>query len=129
MAMSASAWPPNQPPRIQVAGLTKRFPGVTAVDEISFEVYPGELFGFLGPNGAGKTTTINMLIGLARPDAGAVHINGIESTRHPKSVQHLIGVVPDESNLYPELSGRDNLTFCAALFAVSVRNIHRKWIL
>ncbi len=118
MSLQPSVLPPGQLPCIQVAGLTKRFPGVTAVDGVSFDVYPGELFGFLGPNGAGKTTTINMLIGLAQPDAGTIHINGIESTRRPKSVQHLIGVVPDESNLYPELSGWDNLTFCAALYGM-----------
>ena len=78
----------------------------------------GELFGFLGPNGAGKTTTINMLTGLARPDEGTVHIGGIDCTGKPRAAQHLIGVVPDESNLYPELTGMDNLCFCAALYGM-----------
>jgi ABC-2 type transport system ATP-binding protein len=119
MSLEARVPPQGRPPYIQVSGLTKRFPGVTAVDGISFDVHQGELFGFLGPNGAGKTTTINMLIGLARPDTGTICINGLESTFRPKSVQHLIGVVPDESNLYPELCGRDNLTFCAALYGMA----------
>jgi ABC-2 type transport system ATP-binding protein len=91
---------------------------VTAVDGISFEVGKGELLGFLGPNGAGKTTTINMLTGLARPDSGTIRIGGLNCTRDPKAAQHLVGVVPDESNLYGELSGFDNLCFCAALYGI-----------
>ncbi|MDD2316514.1 MAG: ATP-binding cassette domain-containing protein, partial [Desulfobacterales bacterium] len=100
---------------ILVDNLTKRFEKVEAVSKISFTVRQGEFFGFLGPNGAGKTTTINMLTGLARPDSGMIRIGGIDCTARPRSAQDLIGVVPDESNLYPELSGFDNLCFCAAL--------------
>lgn len=103
---------------IYVENLTKHFETVEAVDGISFSVKEGELFGFLGPNGAGKTTTINMLTGLAHPDAGTINIGGIDCTRKPRAAQHLIGVVPDESNLYPELSGFDNLCFCAALYGM-----------
>lgn len=103
---------------ITVSGLSKRYGKVLAVDDISFRVGHGELFGFLGPNGAGKTTTINVLSGLARLDAGAIHINGIDCTLNPKEVQQMIGIVPDESNLYPELSGFDNLCFCAALYGM-----------
>jgi len=105
-------------PSIEVQGLSKRFDTVQAVDGVDFDVGPGELFGFLGPNGAGKTTTINMLIGLARPDAGTIRIAGIDCTSNPQSAQHLIGVVPDESNLYPELSGFDNLSFCGSLYGL-----------
>ena len=104
---------------LQVSNLTKRFGEVVAVNDISFQVNKGELFGFLGPNGAGKTTTINMLTGLARLDAGQINIGGIDCTRNPKAAQHLTGIVPDESNLYPELSGFDNLCFCAALYGVN----------
>jgi ABC-2 type transport system ATP-binding protein len=103
---------------IEVLGLTKRYGDVLALDDISFEVGKGELFGFLGPNGAGKTTTINILTGLARPDKGAIHINGINCTNNPKAAQQLIGVVPDENNLYPELTGFENLCFCAALYGL-----------
>jgi ABC-2 type transport system ATP-binding protein len=103
---------------IKVQGLAKKFGAVQAVASVDFEVNSGELFGFLGPNGAGKTTTINMLTGLARPDAGNIHIGGIDCTQRPRGAQHLIGVVPDESNLYPELSGFDNLCFCAALYGL-----------
>jgi len=100
---------------ITVEALTKSFGDVKAVDSVTFSVSEGELFGFLGPNGAGKTTTINMLTGLARPDAGSIRIAGIDCSRNPKAAQHLVGVVPDESNLYPELTGFGNLCFCAAL--------------
>ncbi len=103
---------------ITVSGLQKHFGEVRAVKGISFTVEKGELFGFLGPNGAGKTTTINMLTGLARADAGTIHIAGIQSTSKQKATQRLIGVVPDESNLYPELTGFDNLCFCAALYGM-----------
>ncbi len=106
---------------IAVAGLVKRFGKIQAVEEVTFEVRQGELYGFLGPNGAGKTTTINMITGLARPDAGTIRIAGIDCTGHPKSAQHLIGVVPDESNLYPELTGFENLSFCAALYGMAKR--------
>mgnify|MGYP001245523686 CR=1 FL=1 len=103
---------------IHVENLMKRFEEVEAVAGISFCVRRGELFGFLGPNGAGKTTTINMLIGLARPDSGMISIGCIDCTARPRAAQHLIGVVPDESNLYPELSGFDNLCFCGALYGM-----------
>jgi ABC-2 type transport system ATP-binding protein len=103
---------------IQVRGLVKRFDEVEAVGGIGFDVLSGELFGFLGPNGAGKTTTINMLTGLARPDTGGIRIGGIDCTKKPRAAQHLIGVVPDESNLYPELTGYENLCFCAALYGL-----------
>ncbi len=103
---------------IAVSSLTKKFDDVQAVAQVEFEVRSGELFGFLGPNGAGKTTTINMLTGLARPDAGTIRIGGIDCAKNPRAAQHLVGVVPDESNLYPELTGFDNLCFCAALYGM-----------
>jgi len=103
---------------IEVCGLAKRFGEVQAVAGVDFGVVQGELFGFLGPNGAGKTTTINMLIGLARPDAGTIRIADIDCSKNPKAAQHLMGVVPDESNLYPELTGFDNLCFCGALYGM-----------
>jgi ABC-2 type transport system ATP-binding protein len=109
---------PNSLPIIDVAGLTKHYGEVVAVNDISFQVSEGELFGFLGPNGAGKTTTINLLTGLARLDAGTINIGGIDCTRNPKAAQHLVGIVPDESNLYSELTGFDNLCFCAALYGI-----------
>jgi len=108
----------GQPQAIEACGLVKRFGDVKAVDLVTLNVGRGELFGFLGPNGAGKTTTINMLTGLVRPDAGTIIIGGIDCTVRPRAAQHLIGVVPDESNLYPELTGFDNLCFCGALYGI-----------
>ncbi|MGM0490774.1 MAG: ABC transporter ATP-binding protein [Planctomycetota bacterium] len=103
---------------IEVRELSKRFADVLAVDEIDFDVREGEMFGFLGPNGAGKTTTINMLTGLTRPTAGEIRYFGRDVTRNVKKAQHLMGVVPDESNLYPEMNGVDNLCFCASLYGM-----------
>ncbi|MBN1423603.1 ABC transporter ATP-binding protein [Candidatus Fermentibacteria bacterium] len=103
---------------IEARGLVKRFGDIEAVAGVDFDVREGEVFGFLGPNGAGKTTTINMLTGLARPDAGTIRFLGREYTSDVKKAQHLMGVVPDESNLWPELSGFDNLCFCGALYGM-----------
>ncbi|MBE0535500.1 MAG: ABC transporter ATP-binding protein [Phycisphaerae bacterium] len=109
-------------PIIDVCGLTKSFGDVVAVNGVAFAVGRGEVFGFLGPNGAGKTTTINILVGLARADAGTIRIAGIDCSRNPKGAQHLIGVIPDESNLYPELTGFENLCFCGALYGMGRRD-------
>jgi len=104
---------------VVVKNLTKRYGDLTAVDNISFSIRRGEIFGLLGPNGAGKTTTINMMIGLARPTAGTVLIKGIDVVKSPKQVQAIIGIVPDESNLYGEMDGFENLCFCGALYGMS----------
>jgi len=113
---------------IEVNRLVKRFGEVTAVAGVDFRVQAGEIFGFLGPNGAGKTTTINVLTGLARPDppaaaavqadASTIRIAGIDCSKNHKAAQHLMGIVPDESNLYPELTGYENLCFCGALYGM-----------
>lgn len=107
---------------LQADRLSKKYDDVLAVDEASFSVRQGEIFGFLGPNGAGKTTTINMLTGLARPTSGRVLYFDEDYTHRIKEAQHLMGVVPDESSLYPELTGFENLCFCAALYGVRKRD-------
>lgn len=103
---------------ISVDGLRKSFGEVSALKDVSFTVASGEFFGFLGPNGAGKTTTINILTGLARPDSGSIQIAGRDCSRRIGAAQSLIGVVPDESNLYPELTGFENLCFSGALYGM-----------
>lgn len=103
---------------IEVKDLSKSFGDFTAVKDISFDVQKGEVFGFLGPNGAGKTTTINMLTGLAKPTSGNIKISGQDGIRQIKKVQRIIGIVPDESNLYEDLSGYENLIFCASLYGI-----------
>jgi len=103
---------------LEVQDLTKYYGTQLAVDRTSFSIESGEIFGFLGPNGAGKTTTINMLTGLARPTTGKIYYFGQDYTQNIKKAQHLMGIVPDESNLYPELSGFENLCFCGALYGL-----------
>lgn len=107
---------------IEVKDLSKHFGDFRAVKEVSFSVEPGEVFAFLGPNGAGKTTTINMLTGLAKPTSGSINISGCDGINHIKKVQQMIGIVPDESNLYEDLSGYENLVFCAALYGMKKKD-------
>ena len=103
---------------VSVTNLKKAYGDFLAVDDISFSIKEGEVFGFLGPNGAGKTSTINMMIGLSRPTGGQIVIDGIDAVKDVKKVQRIIGVVPDENNLYGEMDGFDNLSFCAALYGM-----------
>lgn len=105
-------------PIVEVKNLVKKFDDFTAVHGVSFHIHPGEIFGLLGPNGAGKTTTINMLVGLARITSGSVSIAGFSYPQGLKPAQRQIGVVPDESNLYEELDGFQNLCFCGSLYGM-----------
>ena len=98
--------------------LVKYYGDFMAVKGISFKVKNGEIFGFLGPNGAGKTTTVRMLCGLARIDGGKALIYNLDVARETTKVKKVIGVVPDISNLYMELSCFDNLMFCAEMYGV-----------
>ncbi|MFW5807419.1 MAG: ABC transporter ATP-binding protein [Spirochaetota bacterium] len=104
---------------IEAVNLTKKYGDLSAVDNITFHVKKGEFFGFLGPNGAGKTTTINMLVGMAKTSHGKIIYNGEDLTTNIKKAQKLFGIVADESNLYDEMSGFDNLCFCGSLYGLS----------
>jgi ABC-2 type transport system ATP-binding protein len=109
---------------IQVERLTKVFttakdrPPLRAVDGIDFTVREGEVFGFLGPNGAGKTSTIRMLTGLSRPTAGTARLLGLSLDHDLPRIKKRIGVVPEASNLYDELTAFDNLIFAMQLYGV-----------
>ena len=109
---------------IEVTGLTKTYAGgkgqasLVAVAGIDFAVREGEVFGFLGPNGAGKTTTIRMLTGLTRPTSGEARVMGLDLARDLARVKKRIGVVPEASNLYDELTALDNLVFAMQLYGV-----------
>jgi len=103
---------------IEVVNLTKNYGQFTAVNNISFYVNKGEIFGLLGPNGAGKTTTINMLVGLVKITDGKIFYKGEDLTKNIKKAQKFIGVVPDESNLYEEMTGYENLCFCGSLYGL-----------
>lgn len=106
---------------IQVEGLTKVYGELIAVDAISLEVQEGELFGFLGPNGAGKTTTIRMLTGLSKPTEGTARVLGHDVRSQAVLIKKYIGVVPELSNLYDELTALQNLTFMGKLYGVPRR--------
>lgn len=101
---------------IEVQGLTKRYGELVAVDQISFSVREGELFGFLGPNGAGKTTTVRILTGIIRPDSGSALIKGFPAGS--LRAKQVAGVVPEMANAYNDLSGWGNLMLMAALYGV-----------
>jgi ABC-2 type transport system ATP-binding protein len=105
---------------IQVDSLVKKYGQLTAVDHISFNVAPGEIFGFLGPNGAGKTTTINILCTLARPTSGKATLNGFDVVRQQNQVRHSIGLVFQDSSLDDRLTGMHNLKFHAMVYNVPV---------
>jgi ABC-2 type transport system ATP-binding protein len=103
---------------IVASELTRYHGDLLAVDHVNFEVQPGEIFGYLGPNGAGKTTTIKMLTGLLRPTQGTAAVNGYDILRDAHGVKKSIGVVPEYSNIYNELTAWDNLIFAAELYSV-----------
>jgi len=96
---------------LKVEGLNKSFGAIRAVDSVSFEVRPGEIYGLLGPNGAGKTTTISIISGLLKPDAGEVAVAGKPFWSDPTAAKRIMGVVPQELAIYEELTGRENLEF------------------
>ena len=106
---------------VETEGLAKVYGLLTAVDHISFDVRAGEVFALLGPNGAGKTTTIRMLTGLTRPTSGQARVLGLDLSRDLPRIKKQVGVVPERSNLYDELTARDNLLFIAALYGVPRR--------
>jgi ABC-2 type transport system ATP-binding protein len=106
---------------IEVSGLVKRYGALTAVDDISFTVRRGEVFGILGPNGAGKTTTLEMIEGLRRPTSGSAVINGIDVVSHPHEVKAIIGVQPQASSFFEGLTLRETLELFGALYDRSVK--------
>ena len=103
---------------VEVLGLTKRYGRRTAIDSVTFDISPGEVFGFLGPNGAGKTTTIRTLLGLTRPTSGVARILGQPAGPHSRQVRADVGYVPGSPALYPRLSAWDNLKFLARMRGV-----------
>ncbi len=107
---------PNRQPIIQVRNLVKRYGNLTAVDDISFEVYAGEVFGILGPNGAGKTTTLEMIEGLKRISGGSIHVDGKDVSRETHAVKEVIGVQLQASSFFETLSLKELLETFAALY-------------
>jgi ABC-2 type transport system ATP-binding protein len=108
------------PPDAAVAmyGLTRAFGQKVAVNGLNLAVRRGEFFGFLGPNGAGKSTTIKMLVGQLRPSAGVAYIGGVEVWKRPLEAKALMGVLPEQLNLYERLTGRELIEFAGRLYSL-----------
>ena len=108
---------------IETVGLTRYYGSLCAVNHLDLTVQSGELLAFLGPNGAGKTTTIRMLTGLIGPTSGTARVDGHDIIQEPLAVKERVGVVPQRSNLYAEMTVRQNLVFCCQLYGLP----RRKW--
>jgi drug efflux transport system ATP-binding protein len=101
-------------------GLSKRFGEVRALDDVSFDVKPGELFGFIGPDGAGKTTLFRILTTLQRPDAGSARVLGLDVVRDFWAIRARVGYMPGRFSLYADLSVEENLRFFASVFGTTL---------
>ncbi len=111
---------------VELQNVTRRFKKMTAVDNLSFSVQSGEVFGLLGPNGAGKTTTINLIIGMLRRDEGNILVQGFDPQSQAKQVRRSIGLVPQETNVYGDLNPIDNLQHHAALYCDDLSDIQMR---
>ena len=118
-------------PAVRVTGLTKRFGAFTAVDDVSFDVGTGEIFGFLGPNGAGKTTTIKILTGLLHPTSGTAEIAGLSILHDLETLKSRIGYMSQLFSLYADLTVEENIDLFAGLYGVrgDVLEERKAWIL
>ncbi len=107
-------------PIIKIRELTKIYKGAEepAINSLSLDIFPNEIFGLLGPNGAGKTTTISILCGLFAATKGSVMIDGLDSHSDMEKIKQIIGVVPQDIALYPTLTGRENLTFFGNMYGL-----------
>jgi ABC-2 type transport system ATP-binding protein len=116
---------------IEVQDLTKKFGSFTAVDQISFEVKKGEIFGFLGPNGAGKSTTIRMLCGILKPTSGAGKVGGFDIDTQPEEIKEIIGYMPQKFTLYGDLTVQENMDFFGGIhhLAPRLRPERQAWVL
>ena len=103
---------------IRIEHVVKRYGSFLAVNDISLEVQPGEIFGFLGVNGAGKTTTLRMLAGILRPTSGRIILGDYDLLEAPNQAKSITGYIPDRPYLYNRLTGREFLYFCADIYRV-----------
>ncbi len=111
---------------IEVQNLKKHFDDVKAVQDISFKINKGEIFGLLGPNGAGKTTTIKMMIGLLKPTSGEIYVGGYNVRNDLNKIKELIGVCPQQAAIYKFLSGRENIELYGNLHALDKKVLKEK---
>ncbi len=117
---------PDPTSLIETRNLFKKFGDKLAVNDVSFEVHAGEVFGFLGPNGAGKTTTIKIIVGLLQPTSGAVRVAGYDVQSQPLLAKASSGYVPDTPNLYAKLTGRELLRFVGDLYSLERAQVARR---
>jgi len=111
---------------IKVENVEKSFNGKRVLKGVSFNVRKGEIFGYLGPNGAGKTTTVRILTGLIRPDGGKAFVCGYDVTKEPVKAREKIGVLPEVSNVYPDLMAWQNLMLASQLYGLDKRLAERR---
>jgi ABC-2 type transport system ATP-binding protein len=108
---------------ISVHNLVKKFGSFTANDNLTFEVYEGEIFGFLGANGAGKTTAIRILSGLSKPTSGNVEVAGYDAYRQPEQIKRNIGYMCQKFSLYEDLTVKENITLYGGIYGMSKKKI------
>lgn len=111
---------------IRVKSLVKKFNSFTAVDNISFEVEKGEIFGLLGPNGAGKTTTIRMITGIFNPTKGSIYVNEYNMEKESLKAKQLMGIVPEMANAYVDLSAYKNMVLIGELYGIEKQKIQER---
>ena len=119
--LERGTWNPERCPiplMLAVRDLTKRYAGLTAIDHVSFEVRPGEVFGLLGPNGSGKSTTVKILMGLLEPSFGRVELDGRDALADLQTYKKLLGYVPEEPHLYTYLTGPEYLQLIGRLRSI-----------
>ncbi|GHT79389.1 ABC transporter ATP-binding protein [Actinomycetota bacterium] len=110
---------------VVVEQLTKRYGELVAVDNLSFTVHKGEIFGFLGPNGAGKSTTLNVLCSLTNFDTGTINVDGLDLAHNARGIRAISGLVPQEIAVYPNLTARENVQYFASLYGLRGSKLHQ----
>ncbi len=116
----------NRGVALAIRGLVKRFGATVAVDGIDLDVPEGSFFGLLGPNGAGKTTTLSMVVGLQRPDAGTVHVLGVDVWADPVEAKRLLGALPDGVRMFDRLSGPELLAYTGLLRGMDPETVDQR---
>jgi len=111
---------------IKTNKLTKKFGDFIAVNEITFEVFKGEIFGFLGANGAGKTTAMKMLIGISKPSSGSAEIAGFDIYKETEQIKKSIGYMSQKFSLYEDLTIRENIQLFGGIYGLSNKQIQKK---
>jgi ABC-type multidrug transport system ATPase subunit len=116
----------DRPPAVVIDHVAKRFADVVALEDVSLDVAPGELFGFIGPDGAGKTTLFRILVTVMLPDAGTARVLGLDTRRDWRALRRRVGYMPGRFSLYPDLSVEENLRFFASVFGTTLEHEYQQ---